>query len=150
MFDRAVREVTEKTAGVRLSACEEPPDGELCTVHITFHTGFHTSLSLCADAAMLRRMARAVVRSEKVTAQDLEDFTKEYFNLLCGRIAAALFRATRVAARFSLPEFYHGRYEPEGHRRQFALNYSSERRELAQLVHHVPCQPGGDGEPAEK
>lgn len=140
MLDRAVREVTEKTAGIQLHLGAGPPGGELYTVHVTFRKGFHSSLTLCADASMLARMARAVVRKERVSAQDLEDFSKEYFNILCGRIAALLFQATRVPARFSVPSFHPGRFEPEGHRTQFALNYTNDHREGAQLIHHVPCR----------
>lgn len=138
MFDKAVREVTEQTAGIHLCQCTDAPDGELCTVHIKWERGFHTSVTLCADTEMLKRMTRQVVQTDQVTPQDLEDFTKEYFNLLCGRIAAALFKETKVASRFGLPDFHSGRYAPEGHAPQFELNYTSDRREGAQIIHHVP------------
>ena len=138
VFDQAVREVTEKTAGVQLCSCEEPPDGELYTVHTAFKKGFSSSLSLCADTDVLERMTRSVVRTETVTSQDMEDFAKEYFNLLCGKIAAALFQTTRVASRFGLPTVHQGHYEPEGHQQQFALNYSAGQQEGMQLAHHVP------------
>lgn len=138
VFDQVVREVTEKAAGVRLCSCVEPPGGNLCTVYAAFKKGFHSSVSLCADTGVLTRMTRTVVRSETITNQDLEDFTKEYFNLLCGQIAAALFRVTHVASRFGLPSFYEGRFEPEGQERQFELNYSAGQQEGMQLVHHVP------------
>ena len=142
MLDRAVQDVTEKTAGVRLLRGADPPAGELCTVHITFKKGFHSTLSLCADTSMLERMASTVVRKERISAQDLEDFSKEYFNVLCGRIAALLFQATKVPARFSVPSFHLGRFAPEDHKEQFALNYANEHREGAQLIHHVPCHRG--------
>lgn len=139
MLDKAVREVTEKTAGVQLHLDSVPPDGDLCTVHITFKKGFHSCLTLCADKAMLTRMARQVIRQDLVSAEDLEDFSKEYFNILCGRIAALLFQATKVPTRFSVPSFHRGRFEPEDHRKQFALTYADDQREGAQLIHHIPC-----------
>lgn len=142
MFDRFIREVTEQTGGIRLRQDLGPPDGDLCTVYIEFTKGFHTSLSLCVDAAMLARMAQQFLQTEDVTQQDLEDFGKEYFNILCGRIASELFQATQVSSRFSVPFFYFGRYEPEGYTKQFSLNYSSDRREGVQLTHHVPYAGG--------
>ena len=129
MLDRAVREVTQQAAGVQLFPSGESPGEDLCTVHITFTQGVHTSLSLCADTALLSRMA---------TRQDLEDFCKEYFNILCGKIAAVLFRTTSVPARFSVPVFYPGRYTPKDQRLQFMLTYADEQLESAQLMHHVP------------
>ena len=138
MLDRAVREVTQQAAGVQLFPSGESPGEDLCTVHITFTQGVHTSLSLCADTALLSRMARNAFGEEKLTRQDLEDFCKEYFNILCGKITAALFRSTSVPARFSVPAFYCGRYTPENYRAQFMLTYADEQREGAQLTHHIP------------
>ena len=138
MLDQAVREVTEQAAGVQLFPSGEQLGKDLCTVHITFSKGFHTSLTLCADTALLDRLARNALGEESLTQQDVEDFGKEYFNILCGKIAAVLFRNTKVPARFSVPAFYHGRYIPEDHRTQFMLTYADEHQEGAQLIHHVP------------
>ena len=66
MLDRAVREVTEQTAGVRLYQSGESLDGEVCTVHISFHKGFHTSLTLCAETELLAHMARNTIGLEEI------------------------------------------------------------------------------------
>lgn len=139
MLDQAVREVTEQTAGVRLYHSGESLGGDLCTVHISFRKGFHTSLTLCAETELLAHMARNTVGLEELNDQDLEDFSKEYFNILCGKIAAILFRTTKVPARFSVPVFYRGRYVPEEFRTQMVLTYCDDQKKGAQLTHHVPC-----------
>lgn len=138
LLDQAVREVTEQTAGVQLFPSGETPSENLCTVHISFSRGFHTSLTLCADTGLVLRMARNALGEEELTQQDMEDFCKEYFNILCGKITAILFRETKVPARFSIPVFYHGRYTPENHQTQFMLTYADAQQEGAQLTHHVP------------
>lgn len=138
MLDQAVREVTEQTAGVRLRQSGEPLGGDLCTVHISFRKGFHTSLTLCAETDLLAQMARNTIGLEELNDQDLEDFSKEYFNILCGKIAAILFRTTKVPARFSVPEFYCGRYVPEKYQTQMVLTYCDDHKKGAQLTHHVP------------
>lgn len=142
MLDRAVREVTEQTAGVRLYQSGESLGGEVCTVHISFRKGFHTSLTLCAETELLAHMARNTIGLEELNDQDLEDFSKEYFNILCGKIAAILFRTTKVPARFSVPSFYRGRYVPEEYRTQMVLTYCDDQRKGAQLTHHVPQEQG--------
>lgn len=139
ILDQALQDVTEQTAGVRLNQGDQPPGEDLCTVHITFDRGFSTSLTLCADTSLLTRMARNSFHEDEVDSEDLEEFTKEYFNVLCGKIAGAMFQATQVPAHFGPPTFYHGRYEPEGQEVQFVLTYSDEHSEGAQLIHHVPC-----------
>ena len=138
LLDQAVRKVTEQTAGIQLSPSGETLGENLCTVHISFSKGFHTSLTLCADTELVFRMARNALGEEELTQQDMEDFCKEYFNILCGKIAAILFRETSVPARFSIPAFYHGRYTPENHQTQFMLTYADAQKEGAQLTHHVP------------
>lgn len=138
LLDKGVRAVTEQTAGVLLYPGGEMPGKNLCTVHITFNRGFHTSLSLCADTDLLLRMARNALGEEELTQQDIEDFCKEYFNILCGKIAVVLFRTTKVPARFSVPVFYRGRFTPENHQTQFMLTYADEQKEGVQLTHHIP------------
>lgn len=141
-LDRIVRKVTEDSVGIRLTQGDAGPGEESCTVYISFNQGFRSSLSLRADTVMLIRLAQKVMKTERITPQDLEDVAKEYFNVLCGQIAAELYRTTRVAARFSVPAFHHGVYGPETHREQFALNYCDDRDKAAQLVHLVPIQTG--------
>lgn len=137
MLDRTVREVTAKTAGMSLRQDDSAQGSQLCTVHIEFRKGFHSSLTLCADASMFVRMTSNAIRGERITPQVVEDFVKEYFNVLCGRISSILYRTTKIPSRFSVPAFYAGRFEPEGKTKQFVLNYSNEQQEGAQLIHHV-------------
>ncbi len=137
MLDKAVREVTAKTAGMSLRQDNALHGGQLCTVYIEFRKGFHSSLTMCADASMFVRMTSNAIHGERITPQVIEDFVKEYFNVLCGRISAVLYRTTKISSRFSVPAFYAGRFEPEGQRQQFVLNYSNEQQEGAQLIHHV-------------
>lgn len=145
ILDQAVQDVTERTAGVRLHQGNQLTGEDLCTVQITFDRGFSTSLTLCADTGLLYRMACNSFHEETVSPEDLEEFSKEYFNVLCGRIAGAMFQATQIPAHFDPPEFYRGRYEPEGREVQFVLTYSDECCGGAQLIHHVPCsEKGGD------
>ena len=139
ILDQALQDVTERTAGVRLHQGEQPPGEDMCTVHITFDRGFSTSLTLCADTSLLVRMARNSFHEEAVTPEDLEEFSKEYFNVLCGKIAGCLKEMTNIAARFSVPTFYRGRYTPEDQHMQFVLTYSDDQCKGAQLGHHVPC-----------
>lgn len=139
ILDQALQNVTEQTAGVRLNQGDQPLGEDICTVHITFDKGFSTSLTLCADTSLLSRMARNSFHEDEVNSEDLEEFTKEYFNVLCGKIAGSMFQATQISAHFGPPTFYHGRYDPEGQEVQFVLTYSDEHCEGAQLIHHVPC-----------
>lgn len=147
ILDQALQDVTERTSGVCLRQGGQTPRGDLCTVHITFDKGFDTSLTLCADTSLLARMARNSFHEDSVTQEDLEEFSKEYFNMLCGKIVGAIFQTTQVPAHFSPPVFYHGRYEPEGQEIQFVLTYSDEYSEGAQLIHHMSSARDTNADP---
>lgn len=138
VFDEATRQITEAVAGIRLSRGNVIPGGELCTVYAAFERGFSSSLSLCANASLFIQLTQNIMESDQVTSQDVEDFTKEYFNILCGNIAAKLFQITKVASRFEIPSFHRGRYQPENHQDQFVINYFSDKNEGVQLTHHTP------------
>ena len=144
ILDQALQDVTERTAGVRLRQGDQPPGEDLCTVHITFDRGFNTSLTLCADTSLLARMACNSFHEDAVTPENLKEFSKEYLNVLCGKVTGAMFRATQIPAHFGQPVFYHGRYEPEGQEVQFILTYTDEHSEGAQLIHHVPSPPADE------
>lgn len=140
VFDQVTREVTEKMGGIRLCVGNSSLKDDSCTVHAAFARGFHSSLALCADTAMFTRLTQSMLQAEEVSRQDVEDFTKEYFNVLCGHIASRLFQVTKVASRFGIPEFYTGRYQPADQKEQFAICYSSDKNEGARLSHFTPTE----------
>lgn len=145
MFDQTLQEVTHRVGGIRLCQGDVPPEGEVYTVYVTFEKGARSSLCLCADKSMFIRLTKYMMRADEVTSQDIEDFSKEYFNVVCGYIAAKLFQTTRVASRFGIPNFCSGRYQPENYEEHLVLSYSGDQSEGAQLIHLRPIEtPGGD------
>lgn len=137
VFDKATQEVTEQVAGIRLHQAPAAPSEEICTVHTNFNGGFHFGLSMCADVKLFTRLTQYMMQQETIERQDMEDFVKEYFNVLCGHIAAGLFQTTKVASRFSIPSFHNGRYRPDGMQEEIILSYASDRNESVQLTHHL-------------
>lgn len=138
IFDQVIRDITQRAAGINLCPGETEPNGELFTVHAVFDRGFPISLSLLAEASMFVRLTRCMMQKDEVTPQDVEIFTKEYFNVLCGHIASRLYQETKIPVRFGIPAFYQGRYSPEDHSEHIVLTYISDGNESAQLIHHTP------------
>lgn len=140
VFGQITQDITQKVAGVRLYQGNAPPSDDLCTVYAAFERGFTSSLSLCAETALFVRLTQHMLQSETVTDQDVEDFSKEYFNVLCGYVASALYRVSGVASRFGIPDFHRGRFRPPGFQDQFVLSYFSDRDEPAWLTHYTTNQ----------
>lgn len=143
VFDQIIREVTKQAAGICLCQGDILPSGELCTVYTVFERGFDTSVSFCAESSLFVRLTQYMMQERQITAQDVEDFSKEFFNMLCGHISSRMFQMTKVASRFEIPVFYRGRYVPEGHEEHFAISYISDENENAQFIHHTPRKAAG-------
>lgn len=137
VFDQITCETTQKVVGIQLTLGDAVRESDLCTVHITFKRGFSFGLSLCADMAVMTRLTRSFLKKEEVTPQEVEEAAKEYFNVLCGRISRALFKATNIASRFGVPSFHQGDFSPQGYKEKFALSYSSDQNETIHLVYHI-------------
>lgn len=144
VFDRMTREITRKVVGLQLTLVEtpsenDPPGDDLCTVYVVFKRGFSFGLSLRTDMALLTRLAQSFLQKEELNSMEVEEAAKEYFNVLCGRMAITLFRITRIASRFGVPAFYRESYSPQGFSEQFVLSYSGEQHESVQLVCYAPA-----------
>ncbi len=138
LFDETICDVTKKAAGISLHQGSGKPVGDSCTVYASFERGFHTSVSFFAEEALFKRLTQYMMQAEKVTPKDVEDFTIEYFNMLCGHIASRMFQKTKVASRFGIPVFYRSRYIPGNQGEDFVINYTSDDNENAQFIHHIP------------
>lgn len=136
MYDYSARFVTEQTSGIQLQESTAPLKGEVYTIYTSFERAVHSSIAFCAEIGFLRRITQRMMRSEEVDLQDVEDFSKEFFNVLCGHIAGALFRETKAAVRFQIPSFYPGQYQPQAREKGWELCYRNEREENARLIYY--------------
>lgn len=137
ILDCVMRDITGRMVEIRLCEPEKTLSGDICTVETTFEGGYHGTLRLAADTALMTRLTRQVMEAEDVAPQDVEDFAKEYFNVICGHFVARLFQRTKVPARFRIPVFSTQRREdkPETDREQLVLNYTNAYHEGARLIH---------------
>lgn len=139
ILDQVMREITNRMTEIYPCKEESSLSNDVCTVHTTFEGGYCATLTMYVDTALLTRLTQQVMEEEEVSLQDVEDFAKEYFNIICGKIVAKLFQCTHVASRFRIPHFSVGRCNPaEGCGCCCVLSYASNRNEGAQLIHASP------------
>jgi len=136
IYDQSARIVTEQTSGILLVQSPIPLHRDICTLYTNFERCVHSGLAMCADTSLFTRLTQNMMHIDEVDARDVEDFAKEYFNVLCGHIAAALFRDTKLAARFQIPVFYRGWYQPANQQESWELSFLSDKKEGARLIHY--------------
>ena len=140
ILDRAMQDITNRMA--RIYPCKQnvAPSGDVCTVCTTFEGGYNADLILYMDPALLTKLTQTTMQEETVSLQDIEDFMKEYFNVICGHIVARLFQAAHISSRFCIPRFYSGLHLPDGAGSLCCvLSYVSGSNERAQLIHQLPA-----------
>lgn len=132
---QTARSVTRQISDILLEPGVGPPEDEVCTVYTSFERGLPFTLALSADLSLFRRLTQRMMRRERVSEQDMEDSAKEYFNVVCGGVVAALYRATGQAGRFRIPSFCQGGHQPpEGEQEDWEAIYLGDRDEKARLV----------------
>lgn len=141
VLDCSIQDITSRFAGIELTQGGGPRSDDTCTVHTILEGQHRGALLLWADTALLIRVAQKVMGSETVTPRDVEDVATEYFNVICGRVAAGIFQASRVSSRFCSPSFRTGRYLPEEEAPcRCALHYSG-GDEGIQIAYVGPFSP---------
>lgn len=134
IFDQVVRKVTKQTGGISLHQGRLSPVGKVCTVYVIFEKGFRMGIMLCAEEAFFTRLTQHMTQETKNTFQDIEDFSREYFNVLCGEISYRLFQTSNIASRFGIPDFRYGFYKPENYKECFSVGYISDEGENVELT----------------
>lgn len=134
-LNQCIQETTSRFAGIELQPGTVALSDDTCTIHTILESTGRTAVLLCADRALLMRLARRIMRQDRVTAQDIEDVATEYFNVVCGRISAGIYRLAHISSRFQVPRFRTGRYRPEELTANHCiLHYTGGKNENAQLV----------------
>ena len=102
LIHRTVVDITRQIAKIDLRLCSQDPDpaNELCTLHTTIDGDYHTELVLHADRALLHRLTENMMEAKTTDPEDMEEYSKEFFNVLCGHIVSEIFRRTKLPARF--------------------------------------------------
>lgn len=138
ILDHVMCDVTHQIGRFPLQKHDRALSGDVCTAHTTFEGGYQGSLTLCAETGLLVRLTRLFLQEESVNPQDVEDFTKEYLNIISGQMVAKLFQASHVPSRFHIPTFCMGCHLPDGAEgNPCVLRYINSCNESAQLIHQL-------------
>ena len=142
VLNHTVRDITSRFAGIQLREEEAALSGDICTVHTVLEGSHRAAVLLCADTPLLVRLAQNILHSQAVSRKDVEDVATEYFNIICGRIAAGLFQTAHISSRFQSPRFHAGRYLPEEESPcRFELNFTGGDNGSLRLIYMALLPP---------
>lgn len=131
--------ITQQVAQINLQIGETPPypEGDLCAVYTTIDGTYHARLILCAERLFLQRMTENMPGSSMHHSDDLEEYSKEFFNILCGRIVGEICQANNAHATFQPPRFTDDPSILSGsYRKPSALIcFTSDRNEKVVILH---------------
>lgn len=141
ILDCVMQEITSRMVGIQPIEREDILSEDVCTVCTTFEGGYHANLVLFLDTALLRRLTQQAMEEEEVAQEDVEDFAKEYLNVICGKVVARLFQTAKISSRFRIPVFNMGRCVPDTDHEvcEYVLSYISEDNKGVQLLHQLSC-----------
>ncbi len=122
---------------VKCKSRSEFQDMDLCTIHTTTNGGYRIRLVFCAERKFLKLIAEHMLGEPVANEDDIKECAKEFFNVICGHIVAAIFKETHFPARFHCPSFEEGCYLPgkEGSDEMLAYCYLSVHNETAVFLH---------------
>lgn len=141
--NQSMQDITRRFAGIELTETEQPLSEDTCTIHTVLEGECRADLLLCADTALLIRLARNIMCRDTVTAQDIEDVATEYFNVVCGRIARLIVQPPHSNSRFRIPRFHPGRYLPEcDAASRWSIGYNNPENEGMKLIYMGPPSGG--------
>lgn len=140
LIDETIQKSVWETARIHLRHCESNnvSKKDLCTVYTTFDGGYKVRFVFCAERAFMKRIAGNMLGEPVTDAGDIEEYMKEFVNVICGHVVAAVFKRTKTAARFHCPDFAEGCYVPahdkHGTDKIITTSYIDEYSEIATVL----------------
>lgn len=107
-MDEVVKDITKRMAGIdleRASTDALPSDGKVSALiaEVSGTDGF--TLVYNAEDALLREIAQKMKRKPVEDMDEVGEYTREYFNVICGHVISQLNRKTQSTLRFALPQY---------------------------------------------
>lgn len=117
IMDEETQQITQKMAGIQLKPVEREleDNGHLSSLSAQVDGHYTLSLVYHAEDTLLRSIAERMKRSDVANEEEVAMYTKEFFNILCGRIVSRFNNAAKTSGRFGIPKYVRGVYMSDLH-----------------------------------
>ena len=126
-IEEILRNVLHETADISMHHCHQRWDEqkieerEMYTVYTSFHGAYQARFAFCAELDIMKRITEYMLGEKDSSLEDMIESVKEFVNIICGHIVGAIFKRTKVAARFHVPDFAKGIYIPNRENQDFIV-----------------------------
>lgn len=109
IFDAVLENTARQLTRIELRLIKPPPDAkDVVSVYLTTVGEVEARLILQLDRSLMHALTSAMSRGKPLSNEDAIDYIKEFFNIFCGHLAAALRQVTKKRARFGIAHFSDG------------------------------------------
>lgn len=131
LISKVIVKITQQVAKIELTDCNAMPydESKLCSVQTMLDGLYHEKWEFCAEREFFHRMTENMMETKSNDPTDLEEYSKEFFNVLCGHLVAEIFRYTKVPTHFEVPSFVSVCPPIPAEREDLSMCYSSDRAE---------------------
>lgn len=113
IVNNAVTDITLRVAGIDLKNRTEKGFDEthkISTLSVVAVGNCKITIVYNAEDRLLQTIAEKMKRGPVEEDEEIEMYTKEYFNILVGHIVSCINRRTKSSMRFTIPSFSRGVY----------------------------------------
>lgn len=117
IMDEATQEITQKVAGIKLepAMANLEDNGNLRSLTAEVNGHYKLTLAYHAEDTLLRTIAEHMKRDKVDNEEEIAVYTKEFFNILCGRIVSRFNQTAKTTGRFGIPAYVKGVYVSDLH-----------------------------------
>lgn len=111
-LDTAFKEITKKIGKIEIYSTDTARFNEEDSKSLIINTigVYKFTLVLYSELNVLHTITKNMKRGKPVEPPEIPIYTKEYFNIFCGRAITVINNATKSSLRFSVPNFIDGVY----------------------------------------
>lgn len=115
ILDDTVRDITKRLANIELKKADwsQSDLNDVASLYTATTGSYKITVVTHAETRLLRYIAEKMARRTVDEPEDVEMYSKEYFNILCGHIISKINQKTKSSARFGVPHFRRGFYVVE-------------------------------------
>lgn len=129
LLDDVIVSMTKRMAGIDMERTSSGclPDESAASALITEIIGTDDfTLVYHADNALLLEIAQKMKRRPVEDMDEVGEYTREYFNIICGHMISQLNRREKTSLRFSMPRYLPAPFDKtEEDQNAFVLHYQS-------------------------